>query len=71
MARRTADVSRLLIGPFLVLALLVVARSRLFDNWALTPAIAVAASAYLLWLIVLTTMFKLVDENPGTARCSA
>ena len=63
VARRTAYVSRLVIGPFLVLALLVVARSRLFDNWALTPAIAVAASAYLLWLIVLATLLKLAAEN--------
>lgn len=63
VARRTRYVSRLVIGPFLVLALLVVARSRLFDNWALTPAIALAVSAYLLWLVVLAALLKLAAEN--------
>jgi hypothetical protein len=62
VARRTRYVSRLVIGPFLVLTLLVVARSRLFDNWALTPAIALAVSAYLLWLIVLAALLKLAGE---------
>ncbi|MDC8774341.1 hypothetical protein [Roseateles albus] len=63
VARRTAYVSRLVIGPFLVLALLVVARSRLFDNWSLTPAIAVAISLYLVWLIVLASLLKIAAEN--------
>jgi hypothetical protein len=63
VARRTEYVSRLVIGPFIVLALLVVARSRLFDNWSLTPAIAVAISLYLVWLIVLASLLKIAAEN--------
>ncbi|MBT9494548.1 MAG: hypothetical protein IV107_19850 [Paucibacter sp.] len=63
VARRTEYVSRLVIGPFIVLALLVVARSRLFDNWSLTPAIAVAISLYLIWLIVLASLLKIAAEN--------
>ncbi|MCV2371259.1 hypothetical protein [Roseateles oligotrophus] len=63
VARRTEYVSRLVIGPFVVLALLVVARSRLFDNWSLTPAIAVAISLYLIWLIVLASLLKIAAEN--------
>jgi len=58
VARRSAPVARLVIGPFVVLALLVVARSRLFDNWALTPAIAVGVSFYVAALIGLTVLLK-------------
>ncbi|MCE4556034.1 hypothetical protein [Pelomonas cellulosilytica] len=63
VARRSAPVARLVIGPFVVLALLVVARSRLFDNWALTPAIAVAVSVYVLALISLAFLLKQAAEN--------
>lgn len=63
VARRSAPVARLVIGPFVVLALLVVARSRLFDNWALTPAIAVGVSFYVVALIGLTLLLKRAAEN--------
>ena len=63
VARRTESVSRLVIGPFVVLALLVVARSRLFDNWSLTPAIAIATCFYLAWLIILASLLKIAAER--------
>jgi hypothetical protein len=63
VARRSAPVARLVIGPFVVIALLVVARSRLFDNWALTPAIAVGVSFYVAVLIGLTLLLKQSAEN--------
>lgn len=63
VARRSAPVARLVIGPFVVLALLVVARSRLFDNWALTPAIAVGVSFYVAALIGLTLLLKQSAES--------
>ncbi|MFZ6751233.1 hypothetical protein [Undibacterium sp. Ren11W] len=63
VARRTEYVSRLVIGPFAVLALLVIARSRLFDNWSLTPAIAIAISVYLVWLVLLALLLKLAAEK--------
>jgi hypothetical protein len=63
VAQRSAPVARLVIGPFVVLALLVVARSRLFDNWALTPAIAVGVSFYVVALIGLTVMLKRSAEQ--------
>jgi hypothetical protein len=63
VARRTELVSGLVIGPFFVLALLVVARSSLFDNWSLTPAIAISACVYLGWLILLAALLKLAAEN--------
>lgn len=63
VARRSAPVARLVIWPFVVLTLLVVARSRLFDNWALTPAIAVGVSFYVAVLIGLTLLLKQAAEN--------
>lgn len=63
IARRSAPIARLVIGPFVVLALLVVARSRLFDNWALTPAIAVGVSFYIAVLIGLTLLLKHTAEK--------
>lgn len=63
VARRTESIARLVIGPFVVLALLVVARSRLFDNWSLTPAIAIATCFYLTWLILLASLLKIAAET--------
>ena len=63
VARRSAPIARLVIGPFVVLALLVVARSRLFDNWALTPAIAGGVSFYVAALIGLAFMLKQSAEK--------
>ena len=63
VARRTRVVGRLIIGPFIVLALIVVARSRLFDNWALTLPVALVAAAYLLWLMTLAAWLKLSAER--------
>jgi hypothetical protein len=63
VARRSAPVARLVIGPFVVLALLVVARSRLFDNWALTPAIAMGVSFYIAALVGLTVLLKQSAEK--------
>lgn len=56
--RRTRWVSSLVVGPFVVISLMVVARSRLFDTWAFTAPIAVAVSGYCLWLIILAALLK-------------
>ncbi|MBL8279222.1 MAG: hypothetical protein JNL93_21200 [Pelomonas sp.] len=63
VARRSTPVARLVIGPFVVLALLVVARSRLFDNWSLTPAIAIGVCFYVAVLIGLTILLKRAAET--------
>jgi hypothetical protein len=56
--RRTAMVAPLIIGPFIVLALMVVARSRLLDSWAVTMPIALAAAGYCAWLIGLAALLR-------------
>ena len=63
VARRTRAVAPLVIGPFCVLALLVVAHSRLFDNWAVTLPAVLAAGGYLAWLILLSALLKLAAER--------
>lgn len=63
VARRTREVAPLVIGPFCVLALLVVAHSRLFDNWAVTLPIVLGAGGYLVWLIALSALLKLTAEQ--------
>ncbi|WP_161974608.1 hypothetical protein [Piscinibacter terrae] len=56
--RRTALVAPLIIGPFIVLALMVVARSRLLDAWAVTMPIALAVAGYCAWLIGLAALLR-------------
>ncbi|MDM0021483.1 hypothetical protein [Variovorax saccharolyticus] len=67
VARRTKLIAPLVIWPFVVLAMLVVARSRLFDNWSLNLPIAVAAGACLLWLIVIAMLLKSAAERVRTS----
>jgi hypothetical protein len=63
VARRSQHVARLVFWPFVVLALLVVARSRVFDNWSLTPAVATGVSLYVAMLIMLTLLLKHACEQ--------
>lgn len=63
IGRRTAAVAPLIVGPLVLVALLVVARSRLFDNWAITMPVALAICAYLVWLVVLAVMLKRAAEK--------
>lgn len=62
VVRRSARIGPLVMGPFVVLALLIVGRSRLFDNWSLTLPVAMAASAYLLGLLALAVLLKQAAE---------
>ncbi len=63
IARRTRAVAPLVAAPFLMLALMVVARSRLFDNWSLSWPIATAAALYVLWLGLLALLLKQAAES--------
>ncbi|MCV2364544.1 hypothetical protein LNV23_13910 [Paucibacter sp. DJ1R-11] len=63
VVRRSARIGPLVMGPFVVLTLLIVGRSRLFDNWSLTLPVAMAASAYLLGLLALAVLLKQAAEQ--------
>jgi hypothetical protein len=66
IARRTRAVAPLVVAPFIMLALMVVARSRMFDNWSLSWPIATAAAAYVIWLGVLALLLKQAAEEART-----
>jgi hypothetical protein len=66
VARQTKVVGPLIVAPFVVLAVLVLARSRLFDNWAMTWPIALTAALYLLWLVGLAVALKVSAEKVRT-----
>jgi hypothetical protein len=66
IARRTAAVAPLVVAPFLMLALMVVARSRLFDNWSLNWPVATAAALYVVWLGLLALLLKQAAEDCRT-----
>ncbi len=66
VARRTRAVAPLVVAPFLMLALMVVARSRLFDNWSLSWPIATAVAFYVVWLGVLALLLKQAAEDCRT-----
>lgn len=66
--RRTRMVAPLIMGPFVVLALMVVARSRLLDSWAVTLPVALAAAAYCLWLFVLASLLRYAAQE--ARRCA-
>lgn len=63
IARRTAHVAPMVIGPFVVLAILLVARARVFDNWSINMAVALTASTTLLWLMLLSAWLKRIVEQ--------
>jgi len=63
VARQTQAVAPLIVAPFVVLGLLVMARSRLFDSWAVTWPIALTAAVYLVGLMALAVALKLSAEK--------
>ena len=63
IARQTQAVAPLIVSPFVVLGLLVAARSRLFDSWAVTWPLALTAALYLLGLVGLAVALKLGAER--------
>jgi len=63
VARRTEHIAPLVMGPFIVMGILLLARSHIFDNWSMTPVLAIAASVYLLILIVLSALLKHAVER--------
>jgi hypothetical protein len=63
VARRTQAVAPWIVAPFVALGLLVVARSRLFDSWAMTWPLALTGAAYLLGLVGLAVALKLGAER--------
>jgi hypothetical protein len=62
-ARQTQAVAPWIVAPFIALGLMMVARSRLFDSWAMTWPLALTAAVYLLGLVGLAVALKLAAER--------
>jgi hypothetical protein len=68
IARRTAAVNKIVYAPLLVMLLLMAARSSLFDNWVLTPSLAIT---YLLGSAVLLFAAAHLRRAAERARSNA
>lgn len=63
LAEHTASIDRLIVYPFILVALLVVARSRLFDNWDIGGAVLILLVVYMLWSIAMAALLNLSAER--------
>ncbi len=63
LAEHTAAIDRLIVYPFILVALLVVARSRLFDNWDIGGAVLILLVVYMLWSIAMAALLNLSAER--------
>lgn len=68
LADHTAAIAPLIFFPFTLLGLLIIARSPMFDNWAVAGPVLVVLTTYLLWTIAMATMLNFAAE---TARRKA
>ena len=63
LAEHTAAIGRLIVFPFILVALLVVARSQLFDNWYIGGAVLVGLVVYVLWSIAMAALLNYDAEQ--------
>jgi hypothetical protein len=63
LAEHTEVVGRFIIFPFILVGLLVVARSALFDNWYVGGAVLAGFVVYLLWSIAMATVLNYDAEQ--------
>jgi hypothetical protein len=63
LAEHTEVVGRFIIFPFILVALLVIARSPLFDNWYLGGAVLAGLIVYSLWSITMAAVLNLDAER--------
>jgi hypothetical protein len=62
IAEHTAAIGPLIVFPFILLALAVVGRSQLFDNWAIGNDQLVIIICYVLWAIAMAAMLNIGAE---------
>lgn len=63
LAEHTAAIGRLIVFPFILVALLVVARSQLLDNWYIGGAVLVGLVVYVLWAIAMAALLNYDAEQ--------
>jgi hypothetical protein len=66
MAEHTSKINSFIVLACLLLALLIVSRSRLFDNWG-SGVVLVVLSCYLLWATAMAAILNLSERARSTA----
>jgi hypothetical protein len=66
IAKHSAAMGPQILLPFVLLALLLVARSRLFDNWHLGDIVLVVFSVMITWAVVIAALLKHGAERSRT-----
>ena len=68
LGEHTAVIGPLIFFPFILLALMIVARSHLFDNWQIGTSIVVMFAGFVLWSLA---MAALLNYGAEAARATA
>jgi hypothetical protein len=63
LAEHTAKVGPLIVFPFILVALVVMARSRIFDNWDIGGAVLAVLVGYVLWSIAMAALLNFGAER--------
>jgi hypothetical protein len=63
LAQQTAKVGPLIFFPFILVALMIVARSRMFDNWDVGGPVLIILAGYVLWSIAMAALLNLGAEQ--------
>lgn len=71
IARRTAVVSRLVYYPFIILSLLIVARSRYFDAWDWPPALVIILLLNAIWAFSSSLLLRKTAKEAKAATLAA
>jgi hypothetical protein len=62
LAEHTAAIGPLIVFPFILVALMVVARSQLFDNWQIGGSVLFVLVLYVLWAVAIAFLLNLGAE---------
>lgn len=62
LAQHTAVIGRLIVFPFILLSLIIVARSRFFDNWEVGGFVLVIFAFFVFWAVVMAIVLNHVAD---------
>ncbi|MBS4095723.1 MAG: hypothetical protein KGZ83_02655 [Sulfuricella sp.] len=63
IAQVTEPVQKIIFYPFVILSLMIIARSRLFDGWHYSPMLVIGFSAICLLLVIATFRLRMMAEK--------
>jgi hypothetical protein len=63
LAEHTAAIGPLIVFPFVLIALMIIARSRLFDNWQIGGSLLIMFAGFVLWSIAVAVLLSYGAER--------